>query len=440
MNTPLPHAISDRLRTVTHAAIVACAALAPAHAETLHEGWIMALQSDQSLAASELQSEAARNDIGAARGLRLPTITASGSFVQFDDAPAFDFSQAGLPLQLPELVDDDNAVVGSVMASLPLFTSGRISSGIDAAVAQHRGAEAAHVQAAQDLKLAVAQSYVDVLRARRALEVADSNVTSLEAYLTEVRALFDRETVPRNDLLAAEVALANARQNRIRAANAASLAQASYNRRLGQPLDRTVSLQASLPALAAQPRSLEQLTSQALARRAELIVLEARAAATGHLAAAERARALPQLQLSAGYTHLENQALDRENFATASIGFQWSLFDGGATRNRAAALRQRQRALERTRADSESLIALEVRRAVLDREETRSRLATTSDAVVQAEENLRITRQQYQAGLVISTRVFEAETLRIVSRTNYDNAVLDADLAQYRLAYSVGEL
>src|SRR5690606_13712925 len=264
----------------------------------------------------------------------------------------------------------------------------------------------------------------------------------LEAYVGEVQSMFDREIVPRNDLLAAQVALADARQNRLRASNALNLAKASYNRRLGEPLARDVTLEPALPAIALdlERLSIEQLIARALDNRKELDALQAQANATGHLANVERARLRPQLALNGGYSYLENEVFDRESFASASLTVSWPLFDGGATRNRTAALRRTQRALEERRADLETLIALETRKAWLDLEEARSRASVTAEAVAQSEENLRLTRRQYQAGLVIITRVLEAESLRVVSRTNRDNALLGATLAAYRLARVVGEL
>ena len=424
-------------------AIVATATLPSVSvgAETLADAWAMALQNDHSLGAVRLDTQAARAETAAARAQRWPSLSGTGSYVQFSDAPAFDFSAAGLPVEFPEVVDDDDALLGSVTLSVPLFTGGRISSSIAAAGAQQAAREANEAQATQDLKLAVVHAYVDVLRARRALAVADSNVAMLEAYASEVRSMFDREVVPRNDLLAAQVALANAIQGRIRTANAVSLALAAYNRRLGEPLTREASLEPELPALAlAHDAPIEQLIERALTNRRELAALASQAEAVGHQAKAERAKLYPQLVLSGSYQYLENEVLDREEFAMAGIGFNWAVFDGGVTRHRAAALRRVQHAVEERRNELESLIALEVRQHWLDAQEARSRLRVTADAVAQAEENLRITRQQYLAGLVISTRVLEAESLRVQSHTNHDNAVLDAGAAQYRLARAVGEL
>jgi outer membrane protein TolC len=98
------------------------------------------------------------------------------------------------------------------------------------------------------------------------------------------------------------------------------------------------------------------------------------------------------------------------------------------------------RAAESQRADAESLIALQVRQAWLGVEETQQRVRVTADAVDQAEENLRIARERYGAGLGTQTQLLEAETLRVQALTNRDNATLDAALARLRLARAAGSL
>ena len=128
-----------------------------------------------------------------------------------------------------------------------------------------------------------------MLRARRALAVADSNVRTLEALVSDVGAMFERELVPKNELLAVQVTLADARQNRLRAANGAEIAQAAYNRRLGEPLDRPAEIEATLPAPATLPADLDALVEQALERRTELAALGEQAQAYGQLAKVERA-------------------------------------------------------------------------------------------------------------------------------------------------------
>jgi len=423
------------------AAVIAGLLVAPATwAETLQDAWARAAQQDRSLAAVRSHAEAAQLDASAARAQRWPTLAVGGGYTWLDDAPAFDFSFTGLPIVPPELFGGDDFAMGAATLNVPVFTGGRISSSIAAAEARGRGAGAQVLGAEQDLKLAVAESYVDVLRARKALAVADSNVRTLEALVADVDAMYERELVPKNELLAVQVSLADARQNHLRAANAAEIALASYNRRLGEPLDRDAVLEEQIPEPDALPADLVPLVEQALERRTELAALGEQAKAYGQLAKVERSRVLPQVSVSGGYSYLENQFLDDEEFAVAGIGVQWALFDGGQSRKRAAALERNRRATEEQRDDVESLIALQVRQAWLGVEETRRRTQVTADAVDQAEENLRIARERYGAGLGTQTQLLEAETLRVQALTNRDNAVLDAGLARLRLARAVGSL
>src|SRR5690606_3363256 len=111
-----------------------------------------------------------------------------------------------------------------------------------------------------------------------------------------------------------------------------------------------------------------------------------------------QAASRPQLALSGGYARLENEFLNRDDFWAVGIGMQWNAFDGGRSRNRASALSLQSEALRRERRDLESLIALEVREAWLNRAETERRIAVTERALEQAEENLRVARDRYRNG------------------------------------------
>jgi len=427
-------------RTIVAAVAVGLLLAQAAGAETLQDAWARAAEQDRGLAAVRSQAEAADLEASAARAQRWPTLAVGGNYTWLDNSPAFDFSFTGLPITPPDMFSNDDFAMGSATLSVPLFTGGRISSSIAAAEAHGRGAAAQVQGAEQDLRLAVAQSYVDVLRGRRALAVAESNVRTLEALVSDVGAMYERELVPKNDLLAVQVALADAQQNRLRAANAAEIAQAAYNRHLGEPLDRVVELDERIPEPVALPPDLQGLVSMAVEHRTELAALGEQASAYGQMAKVERARVLPQVTALGGYSYLENQFLDDEDFAMAGVGIQWALFDGGQARKRAAAMDRNRRATEQQRDDLESLISLQVRQTWLGVEETRQRMQVTADAVDQAEENLRIARERYGAGLGTQTQLLEAETMRVQALTNRDNAALDAALARLRLARAVGSL
>ena len=431
----------SRQLAATLAALTSCAS---GIAETLEDAWAVALATDQSVRAVRSQTMSAEASLAAAKSNRYPVLDVGGAFTQLDKAPAVDLAQIGLPLPVPVpgVFSDDNFVTGTAQVSIPLYTSGLIASGIDAARADldaHRGREAAFVQ---DTKLAVAEVFVAVLRGQRAVDVATANVTSLESHAADVDNMYRKGVVPQNDLLAVAVSLADARQSALKAQNALDIASAAYNRRLGRDLGSRVALDEVMPrvAPAAMAADIGALTATALASRTELEALSARSAALARQAQAERARTKPQLAASAGYTFLENESLRDERFASVGIGFTWSPFDSGRTRHRASALARQSLAVTQQRDDLITIVRLQVRSGWLDSNEARNRLTVTERAIAQAEENLRVAKNRYRHGIGTNTEVLDAETLRALSRSNHNNARYDAALARLRLARAIGVL
>lgn len=424
------------------AGVAAAGVFAPgtAAAESLEDAWRLALEHDDGLAAATADLEGARSSERAARASRWPTLAANASYTRFNSAPRFDLAAPGIALQAP-IFSGEDMVAGGVQMRVPLYTGGRISAGIGAAHNESNAASDAERVARSSLRLAVAQSYIDVLRAKRMLHTADSRVASLTAHVSDVERMVNRELVARSDLLAARVALSNAEQQRVRADNGVALSYAAYNRRLGEALDRIPQLDDSVPvdaALAEQP--LDLLIQRAVDTRGELSALAARAEALAQQSKAERAAVLPQLALSGGYTYLENQILDRKDFSSIGIGVTLNLFDGGQARNRSASLRNASTAARHRAEELRTQIELEVRQAWLDVREARSRLAASRESVAQAEENMRITRELYGSGLGTNTQVLDAVALLVEATNNRDDATLDQSLAVLRLARAVEAL
>ncbi len=410
-------------------------------AETLEDAWLIATREDLTIEAAEFRIDAAEAELAAAQGSRWPTLVASASATQFNETPAFDFSGAGLPGQLP-LFGGSSQLMADARVTWPVFTSGMISNSVQAA------RSSVHVQQfqaqthAQDIRLKVAASFIEVLRACSALRVADSQVDSLSRHVEDINDMFMNGAVAKNDLLAAQVSLADAMQRQLQARNGIDLAEAIYNKALGRPLTDTVSLDEKLPGLDSRlnPASLPALTQTAFSNRDELSGLRSAAEATGARAESTRARSRPQLALVGGYTALENSFLNREDFWSVGVGIQWAIFDADRSRDKANALSRQSSALYSEYRDLQSVIELQVRSAWLNLNETDARIRLTDRAVAQANENLRVVRDRYRNGEGTNTEVLDAEGLRTLSRSNYDNAQYDAAYAKYHLARVTGIL
>ncbi|MFI4868784.1 MAG: TolC family protein [Steroidobacterales bacterium] len=412
-----------------------------ARGETLEDAWHLALANDQSLAAAGSDLDAAKANERAARDARWPSVAASAGYTRLNASPTLDVATPTFTFQSGPIFRDNQYVAGSVQMKLPLYAGGQISAGIDAARNAVTGASEFERASTSVLKLDVAEAYVGVLRARRALQAAVSSVESLKAHVGDVKKLVDSQSVATSDLLAARVALANAEQGRVRAASAVDIAQAIYNRRLGQPLERSPELEDRLPAdatLAAAP--FESLVSRALESRGELKSVAAQADVLASQSRAEAGKSLPQLALTGGYTHFDNQILDRQDYSMIGVGFSWSVFDGGQSRNRADALNSASRAQKNRLEDLRSQIELQVRQSWLGVQEAQARVKVSAEAVAQADENLRISRELYDTGLATNTQVLDAISLQINAVNNRDNALLDVSLSSLRLAHAVGAL
>jgi outer membrane protein TolC len=423
-------------RAAGAAALLVLASLAAARAETLTEAWDAAIAADRRLSAARRTTDAARESLAAAEGARAPRLTLEAGYQRLDEEPGALVTTPTATSKLP-LAEEDSRSYRAAL-SVPLYTGGRIARGIDAAQAGLEASDAEERRALADLKLAVAATYLDALRARRAHEVAARNVESLAAHARDVDGRHRRGLVARNQLLAAEVALADARQRALRAANRLDVAHAAYNRLLGRALTETVAL--AEPDAPPPAGEVEALTAQALRQRPELAASGEQARALRHQAAAERAAGYPQLELGLGQSYEENRYRDPETLRSANLGLRWELYDGGVIRHRAAASARRAEALAEERADLESRVRLQVREAWLDAHETGRRVPVTREGVEQSEENLRVARARYREGLGTHTEVLDAESQRTLSYTNYYSAVYDAALAGLRLRHAVGEL
>ena len=227
----------------------------------------------------------------------------------------------------------------------------------------------------------------------------------------------------------------------MRAANSLQIAYAIYNRRLGEPLQRVPDLDDHITVdedLVGAP--VEELVRRATESRSEVAALSERSDSLASQAAAEAGKSRPQLALTGGYIRFDNAFLDRQDFSMVGIGITWNLFDGGQARNRAAALNSASRAAADRLEDLRAAIELEVRQSWLDTRAAHARVRASREAVAQAGENLRMSRELYGAGLVANTQVLDAVALQVDAVNNRDNAMLDASLAALRLKRAVGSL
>ena len=444
------------------AAVLFCAAVSmPAivAAETLDQAWETARATDFGLRSSQFlaqSAEAARS--AAARG-RFPSVSANGIMVQLDNAPTIESPiQDNLaipsPIRLPLLPSSfsfpvpadlqqfdlgmDKLTQATITASLPIYTGGRLTNITKAAESQVDAAGWSVRQTEQELKIHVAEAYVNVLRAQGGAGISDREVEAVSGYVQDVQNLYGQEMVAKNDLLSVQVYLAESQQRNLQIKNAVQLAQSFYNNMLGRPLDAPVDLEPLEPAPEAPGTTLESLTEKAVGNRPELNNLTAQTESLRYAAKAIKGGLLPQVALLGGMIYVDLDTLEDNTIGYAGVGASWTLFDAGVTRKQAEALAKRRISSQELLSQARTLISLQVRQTWLAREEAFNRLKVAQTSLDSADENQRVTRDRYREGMGTNTEVLEAETRRTAAFTSYNNAKYDAVYADLRLKYVVG--
>ena len=404
-------------------------------AETLEDAWSIAVNNNHQIKAAQANTSASEQQLYSAQGQRLPELNVGTGYTQFNETPAAKANFGGQSAQFN--TSQAGSMKAQAIASLPIFTSGRISHSINAAEASLQAAQHNEISSVLAIKMQVAEAYVAVLRTEGALQVAQSHVDSLGLHMKDVKNLFDEDMVAKSDLLAATVELANAQQQIVKASNQLDNARAHYNQLLDRNLADAVSLTLQFPE--APKGTLAELSNNALTQRPELIVLALQIEALEQHAQSVNADTLPQVAVNGGYQYQENRYQAYQGLWMVNIGMQWKLFDG-STRHSSDAISRQARSLKEQRDDLTGLISLQVRQAWLDSQEAQKRIAVMQQAIAQADENLKMTVDRYQQGLSTNTDVLKAEDLRSATYDNFNNAQYDAALATLHLRNAVGVL
>jgi len=417
-------------------ALLALLVTSPSYSgETLEQAFEEAVANNQLIFAAKANSEAAEQRIFAAEGQRLPQVNISGGYTQLSETPSVNTTVGGQPASFA--MGEAGSGDTQAMLSMPVFTGGRIGHSIEAAEASALASQHNEVVTALNIKLQVANAFIAIFRAEKALEVALSHVKSLKSHAHDVRNLYEQGMVARNDLLASQVKFSNAEQIVLQTENRLFVAKAHFNQLLNRDLQAEVNLLEQFPPLPAGDFS--HLSGQALTTRTELKALSEQVHALEQQAAGVDASLWPQVSVSGGYQYTQNRYQKYEGMWMANANVQWQLFDG--TRgHRSDALNSQARSINLQRNDLITSINLQVRRAYLDVRETNKRVEVTQQAISQADENLKVSTDRYQEGLASNTEVLDAEDLRVGTYDNYNNARYDAVMANLNLRRALGIL
>jgi outer membrane protein TolC len=294
-----------------------------------------------------------------------------------------------------------------------------------------------------DLALKVKQAYFDILIADRAVDVAEKDVTSRESNVNVVRSFYKVGMSPVNDLLKAEVELANTQQNLIKARNGARLARAAFNTVLARPLHARVDVEDIL-TFEYEKVPFGELLDQALTNRPEIKLVDIRLSQIDQEIRLAKSSYYPEINFSYNYIKQGddpdvsgNEFVDANHWEATAVA-SWTFFEWGKTRYSVREKESSKKELLQTRMALEDSIRLELKQALLEMATAEENVPTTKKAVEQGEENLRVNEERYKAQVNTITEVLDAQTLLTQARVNYYRALYSFNLAEAGLLRALG--
>jgi len=401
----------------------------------------LALRQNPSVLRAQKDVEAAKGIAIQTRAIALPSFGINGGFAAVQRTDVDVFEAPGFTFGTPENWSSQVKLVQSI------YQGGRMVSAFRAAKLTREHSLLSYQTAVADAVLSVQLAYYDVLLASQQITVQEASVQLLTNELSDTLRRFEAGTVPRFNVLRAEVELANARPKLIKARNSFRISKNNLANLLGVNIPAgTVE---DIPMVLSDKLEAEELNveltsaiGQALERRSELSALRKAEALRKEDLVTARAGYKPALQGYVGYD-IHNSMLSSDLTVTdhgwiAGVQLSWNLFDGWRTQGR---IREAAANYERAGIDVDDKrrgIELEVRTAYSNFIEAREVLESEKKVIEEAEEALRLAAARTEAGTGTLLDVLSAQTALTEARTTQIQALHDYEAARARLQRAIG--
>jgi len=394
-----------------------------------------------------------RQDLEEAQGLaiqqraaRLPRLATTGGYQQLDESRIEKVQFSAAQPATPFL--NNQSWNANLVVTQPIYAGGKYNSMARSSRLTREAALALYQALVANTLLEVRTAYSDVLLAVEQIVVQEASKKLLERELETARRSIEAGTVPKFNVLRAEVELANALPPLIRARNQERIFRNTLALLLGCdiPADSGVDIPLrTADSLKAEPFevSVGAALNAAWVHRPEIKAAQSASQLRHEEVLQTRADLLPSVSGIAGYG-VQNRNFVRDLDRTLdgwTVGVQanWLLFDFGQTQAKVNMARARE---ERARLEVEDVrrrIELEVRTAFSLFLESKEVLLSQTRVIEQAEEAVRLVTARADAGSSTQLEVLSAQTALKLSRTQYSQALRDYTVARAKLERAMGE-
>jgi len=288
----------------------------------------------------------------------------------------------------------------------------------------------------EEILLAVDQAFYGALQARAVLTVAQQTVTARQAVSDQVEALFKSKLKSQLDFSFASVNLAQAKLLLLDAQNNQSAALASLSAVLGYASLQDFQLVEDTTAIAAPSGNLDELISQALSLRPEMLALNFQYQSAQKFQTAERDLFFPIIQAVGvvGDTPVRDPVLYNW-YGAVGVNVGIPLFNGFLYSARAREAHLKTQAAQDRLLDLRNRISRDVRTSWLNATAAYEKVGVTQQLLDQANLALDLSQTRYKMGLSSIVELSQAQLQQTQAQIGNAQAAYDYQLALAVLRY-----
>ena len=402
---------------------------------TLKQTIESAIKANLGLKSSKEETAAAMAVKKARQTQFFPTLSASYQYNRLDAS----VETGGFVLS----ADEEYSFVTSF--SQPIFTGFSLLRQYDIAKLGLDRAQVKEKLVRQDIILDAKNAYFQLLQNQKLHDIAQKTVVQIRAQKEVADNFYQVGMTPLNDLLQAQVELANAKQELIVAKNNLNNAESNFNTLLRRPINTPVALKDILDYSPFE-ETLEYCLAEAEKNRFEIKIADMEIEMSQKEIQLAKKDYYPTIDLEGSYFKRGTEwdvdggqgILDPSGWSIGAVA-KWNFWEWGRTAYGVKEKHSRYSQAQLKKQEILDNIHLEVKNAYLRTQEAERAIKTVETAIEQAKENFRNNTERYNEQISTQTDVLIAQTLLSRTMTNYYNALYAFKISKATLYRTIGQ-
>ena len=256
------------------------------------------------------------------------------------------------------------------------------------------------------------QAYAQVIKAKEMKKVADKYSAVLTELMKNVESAHKHGLKPQNDVLKVQVKLNESELSIRKAENALRLATMNLCHLIGKPLVSDIRISGNYPAV---EKGMDVQVSD-ISARPDYAILDKQVEIAGQQVRLNRSELLPKVGIMGSYDYVhgfelnDQMLMDKGSFSVL-LNVSIPLFHFGERSNKVRAAKAK---LVQSRLEQENMneqMMLELTQAANNLDEARLESELSDRSLLQAEENMKVSKSQYEVGLETLSDYLEAQAL-----------------------------